>query len=77
MEFISTLSRNEMKNVKGGCSIETNYTGCGSARAVISCWGSLCRDSNIVPIYRTADCIAEVETAKLYIGSACDILWAT
>jgi len=70
------LSRSEMKNVKGGCSIETNWEGCGSAQRVIGCWHNLCMDPSIVPWNQTADCVAEVEATKLYVESTCGIIIA-
>ncbi len=65
-----------MKNVKGGCSIETNWEGCGSAAGVISCWHNLCMDPNVVPWNQTADCVAEVASTKLYVESTCNIMIA-
>lgn len=76
MEFLKVLTRNEMKNIKGGCSIETNYEGCGTAQAVVSCWHDLCMDPGVVPWEQTADCVAQVEYAKASVEASCGILIA-
>lgn len=73
MEFANLLTRDEMKNVKGGCSIETNYNGCISAQRVLGCWHNLCMDPDVVPWNQTADCVAQVGRSKAILEASCGI----
>lgn len=70
------LTRNEMKNVKGGCSIETNYEGCGSAAATMQCWANLCRDPSEVPYNQQADCLEDVNHAINMVNTSCGLSMA-
>lgn len=77
MDYIQNLSRDEMRSIKAGyCSIEVDYTGCGSAVATMQCWANLCRDSEIVPLNQQADCLVDVNHAINYVNTSCGLSMA-